>query len=160
MISLKYFCITTGIHMLIHCLYLINNNNMKNNNIKSIQHLRHLLELSTIECNKLRLECNKLRLENDKLRLECNTNDTNITNNDTNKQDDINDDTNSDLMNDIINDIINEPSIINEPITQPFFDYEHIDKLYLANATNNENIITKSKNVSISCINWVIKWIQ
>ena len=178
MIYLKYVYIAAGIHFVVdfYSLYRLYFyiKQLKNANASYIQCLQNSLKTTTMEYNKLKLEYDLLKNKD-------NDNDI-LLKNEPNKQD-ISEIVN-DIVNDIINDIVNE--INNEKVNeicddntyiknrllevQPLFEYDHIDKCYLV--SNNvpsdirvkhvgfKDIVSNSKNVSISCINWFSKWIN
>jgi|LakMenEpi03Aug12_release.lakeMendotaPanAssembly.Ray.scaffolds.fasta_scaffold597528_2 hypothetical protein len=189
MISLKYICIATGIHILIdyYSIYhlYIYINQLKNNNTTNIQRLQTLLDISTLECNKIKLKYNLLKSQDNAVvnvnNAVVNVNNT-VTDNAVNTVIDNADNTVVDIeviLNDIINTIINESgnSTQNPTITyipkipetiQKIFEYDHIDKCYLVgnnvptdiHIKNNNSGLKDIKNVSVSCVNWVIKWIK
>jgi hypothetical protein len=195
MISLKYICIATGIHILIdyYSIYhlYIYINQLKNNNTTNIQRLQTLLDISTLECNKIKLKYNLLKSQdNAVVNVNNAVTDNAVTDNAVNTVVDNAVNTVVDnavntvidievILNDIINTIINESgnSTQNPTITyipkipetiQKIFEYDHIDKCYLVgnnvptdiHIKNNNSGLKDIKNVSVSCVNWVIKWIK
>jgi hypothetical protein len=210
MISLKYICIATGIHILIdyYSIYhlYIYINQLKNNNTTNIQRLQTLLDISTLECNKIKLKYNLLKSQDNAV-VNVNNAVVNVNNavvnvnnavvNNTVVDNAVTDNAVTDnavtdnavtdnavvdievILNDIINTIINESgnSTQNPTITyipkipetiQKIFEYDHIDKCYLVgnnvptdiHIKNNNSGLKDIKNVSVSCVNWVIKWIK
>jgi hypothetical protein len=190
MIYLKYVYIAAGIHFVVdfYSLYRLYFyiKQLKNANASYIQCLQNSLKTTTMEYNKLKLEYDLLKNKNKDndilLKNEPNKQDiSEIVN-------DIVNDIINDIVNDIVNEINNEKAneINNEKANeicddntyiknrllevQPLFEYDHIDKCYLVG--NNvpsdirvkhigfKNIVSNSKNVSISCINWFSKWIN